>query len=165
MYNRMQYLDVPYFKQDTTYTCGPASLQMVFAYYGIRVSEEKLAQELGSASEDGTRNGALIDAVLRRGLHCYVNDDATLEELMSLLERELPTVVNYIEPSQEDGHYGVVIGVSEEHVVLHDPWNGEGLEFSHDAFLTRWKSRYADHHRWLMAVSTEALPLGKQYHP
>ena len=44
--SRMQtafYIDVPYFKQDTDYTCGPASLQMVLAYFGIRESEEALA--------------------------------------------------------------------------------------------------------------------------
>ena len=37
-------LNVPAYEQETSYWCGPASLQMVLAYYGIDVSQAKLAE-------------------------------------------------------------------------------------------------------------------------
>lgn len=89
----MRYLDVPYFKQDTLYTCGPTSLQMVFAYYGIRESEEGLATEVDSDADVGTQHREMVAAVTRRGLHAYVNDNATLDEVAYLVnDRETPSL-------------------------------------------------------------------------
>jgi hypothetical protein len=51
-------LDVPHYIQSDDSTCGPASLRMVFAYYGVNLSEEDIADacnhtyELGCKSED-----------------------------------------------------------------------------------------------------------------
>lgn len=35
-------LKIPYFKQNRDYTCGPACLRMVLAYYGIQQDEVTL---------------------------------------------------------------------------------------------------------------------------
>lgn len=162
----MHYLEVPYFKQDTGYTCGPASLQMVFGFYGIHESEGRLTEELKPDEDNGTDHQAMIDLVLERGFNCYVNDRSTLQEVEYLLKYRVPVVVQYIESSHDEDHYSVVIGLTDASIVLNDPWNGERLHISHKNFLDRWKSKkIGDTHQWLMAVTQEPLPLGKQYHP
>lgn len=162
----MQYLNVPYFKQDTIYTCGPTSLQMVLSFYGIRESESALAEELKSTAENGTYHKNMLEAVLRRGLYCYINDESNLEELRSLLGNGIPVIVRYLERERNEDHYGVVVGLSDEVVAINDPWAGERVHFSREEFIARWKcDLLGDCAQWLMAVAKEAFPLGRQYHP
>lgn len=162
----MQNLRVPYFKQDTDYTCGPASLQMVFAHYGIRESEKELTKELKTNPEHGTPHQEMIDGALRRGLHAYVNDHATLGEIQYFLGMGIPVIVHFIEIAAQEDHYSVVIGITDTHVVLNDPWNGEGLRLSHEVFLQRWTcGTEGNCSRWLMALSEGPFAIGRQYHP
>lgn len=163
----MRYLDVPYFKQDTLYTCGPTSLQMVFAHFGIKESEEKLAEEVESNADVGTQHREMIEAVTRRGLHAYVNDNALIDEISHLVnDHEVPVIVRYLETDKDEDHYAVVVGVSSDEIVLNDPWHGARVHFTHRAFEARWTcDALGTCDRWLLAVSREPLPLGRQYHP
>ena len=162
----MRYLDVPYFKQDFTYTCGPASLQMVFAYYGIQESEKNLIKELKPNDDIGTKHQALIDASLKRNLYSYVNEGAPLEEIGFLISQKFPVIVHYREISIGEGHYSVVVSIEEKEVVLNDPWNGEGIALTHTDFLERWECGPEGLcTRWLMAVSDKPFEVGHQYIP
>lgn len=163
----MRYLDVPYFKQDTLYTCGPTSLQMVFAYYGIVESESSLAHDLMSDPKEGTAHQHMIAAVQAHDLHAYVNNNATLSELEHLLTGlRVPSIVRYLETGMNEDHYAVVVGISSDEIALNDPWHGERIRFPLAEFEERWKCDIlGDCTHWLMAVSRETLPLGRQYHP
>ena len=159
-------LDVPYFKQDTDYTCGPTSLQMVLAYYGLKDSEAHLAKLLHTTNERGTWRVAMYELAVELGFHCYVNDDAPLAEIAYLLELKVPPIVRFLEKESNEDHYGVVVGVTDEHVLIHDPWNGPHRRFQKEDFMERWIcDEFGDCKQWLMAVSSEPLPLGKQFHP
>jgi len=139
---------------------------MVFAYYGIRESEGNLVKELKPNEKDGTSHEKMIDAVLKRGLHCYVNNDATLEEVDSLVSQDIPVIVHFLETSEQEDHYSVVVGISEKEIVLNDPWNGERLHLLRKKFEERWTcNTVGGCKQWLMAVAKEPLLLGKQYHP
>lgn len=162
----MAYLDVPYFKQDTGYTCGPASLQMVLAFHGVRESEEHLAKELESNMEDGTCHQNMIEAATSRGFHCYVNDNSSLEEISFLLSHDIPLIVHFLETSDREDHYSVVVGLSSKEVIINDPWNGERTHLTKRAFMDRWTCAHVGNCKeWLMAIMKEPLPLGRQYHP
>ena len=160
----MKYLDVPYFKQDTNYTCGPTALQMVLAYYDIRESEASLAEKLGTDSDNGTRRVKMRELAVSYGLHCYVNDNAPFEELSFFIATDVPVIIRFLETGKGEDHYGVVIGANEHSVVIHDPWHGERVHFDRADFLPRWTCDIiGDCHQWLMAVSKDPLPLGHQY--
>ena len=107
----------------------------------------------------------MIEVFRKRGLYCYVNKDGTLEQIKNFLEEGIPVVVNYIEPSAEDGHFAVVVNLTDSVIVLNDPWNGENFVLNREEFLNRWHSKYDDASRWYLAVSDKDFDLGKRYRP
>lgn len=158
-------LSVPYFRQDTNYSCGPATIQMICAFYGYRESERDLMR-LAKTTTTGTSHGNLISATLKFGLYVYLNTDTTLQEIKYFLDSGIPVVVNYTEPSTEDGHYAVAVGYSAKHLILHDPWNGPHFHLPWREFERRWYDHgvHKSHH-WLLAVSDKPFAVGRQYAP
>lgn len=158
-------LDVPYFKQDTVYSCGVASLQMAFDFFGVFESEEKLMQEAHTEPETGTAYKWMIDVATKKGFYCYVNNESSLEEIGYFLEQKLPVIVRFIEQSNEEDHYSIITGAKQGNIIMNDPWNGEDLHMPFEEFVDRWHSEDKTHIRWMMVLSKEKIPLGKQFLP
>lgn len=161
-------LNVPFYKQDKTYTCGPVALQMVFSLLGKFKSEAHLAKEAGTNKSDGTSHEGMINTALREKFHCYVNEGSSLDEVKFFINLGFPAIVDYTEPSGDDGHYAVAFGHEDGHIILNDPWNGKDFKLTDKEFISRW---YDHHHngnrceRWIMVISREGINLGKQYAP
>jgi ABC-type bacteriocin/lantibiotic exporter with double-glycine peptidase domain len=51
--------EVPYYKQEEWYTCGPACLRMLLKYFGTSASEEDVAKACGT-TELGTTPMKLV---------------------------------------------------------------------------------------------------------
>jgi predicted double-glycine peptidase len=158
-------IQVPFYKQDTDYTCGPASLQMVFSFFGSFKSEGELARNLLTNSDAGTTHQNMIDGAVRNGFFCYVNNSSVFSELKNFISKGLPVIVDFIEPTDEEPHYAVVTGVSNRKVILNDPANGKGFELNETDFLSRWHDGSTHSERWMMVISKEDLELGRQYRP
>jgi ABC-type bacteriocin/lantibiotic exporter with double-glycine peptidase domain len=158
-------LKVPYFKQDTDYTCGPATLQMVLAFYGIRISEEKLAKLLETNDDVGTRHNSMIDFSREEGFNVFVNTCSKVEEIRRFINEGKSVIVHFLEPDGNVGHYSVVVGIDDNSIFLNDPWNGENFEMNIPDFEKRWRDDDLDSEKWLMVLSCDDFNLGKQYHP
>jgi len=159
-------LEVPYFKQDTDYTCGPTSLQMVLAYYGLRDSELHLAKQLHTTNERGTYRVAMYELALELGFHCYISNESTIPEIDFMLDLKIPPIVRYLDRESNEDHYGVVVGSGEEYLIIHDPWSGPARRFNREHFKERWICDLIGNcDQWLMAISPEPLPIGRQLHP
>jgi len=156
-------IKLPFFKQDTEYSCGPAAMQMVFRFYGKVFSEQKLIEKLKTDEDIGTNHKAMVDFACSEGFYVYVNNESTLEEVASFVERNIPVIIHFIEPCDDDEHYSVIVGINKDHVTLHDPWNGKEFEIGKKEFEQRWHSK--DCKKWILVMSTEDLHLGKQYLP
>lgn len=164
----MHHLKIPYFKQDLPYSCGPACLQMVFAYYKKRMSEAELTRELRSNDDVGTTPGRMIAITRKHGFFCYVNNNASLAEIEYFLRLEKPVIVYFVEPTDEDDHYAVVSGMGKKKIFFNDSWNGKGFSLSVSEFERRWHGKKKYHtslRRWLLVVSPEEIPMGRQYKP
>lgn len=158
-------ISVPFFKQDTEYSCGAAVMQMVFRFYGKVFSEETLMRKLKTREDSGTNHQSMIDLARTEGLYVYVNNESSLDEVAYFIGRNIPIIVHFIEPDTDDGHYAVVIGIEHEKIVLNDPWNGEGFNMSIHDFEKRWHDEDGSHPRWIMVVSETDVQLGRQYLP
>ena len=146
-------LKVPYFKQDSINNCGPVALQMVFNFLGRFESEKALAKKVSVSERTGTSHMSMIKAVHGIGFYCRTFRNATIGELKGLIEDGFPVIVNYIEPSYNQGHYAVVIGFEQGMLLINDPWNGKNFRLSQKEFLIRWHNSTGTSRRWMMIVS------------
>jgi len=160
-------LKVPFYKQDSDYTCGPTSLQMVFQFLGKFKSEATLAKEAQTDAEDGTTHAGMIDAARKGGFYCYANNESSVEEIKSFLKNGLPAIVHFNEPSSDTGHYSVIVGAEKGNFILNDPWNGRNFKIDENDFLKRWYGAEHKniHKKWIMVLSKDDFNLGKQYLP
>lgn len=148
-------LRIPYYEQEEVYTCGPAALQMVFAYFDELRSQRRLTRLADTTPEHGTAQADMIRVAQEHGFYCLVRTHASLHDVRHYIRAGLPVIVNYIEPSENIGHFAVVTGFTRRHVILHDPWNGEGFRLSRHAFRRRWEDEHGRHLRWCMVIARE----------
>lgn len=162
---------VPFYKQDTIYTCGPASLQMVLSFLGDFKSEFALSRAAHTSKESGTKHSSMIDVARREGFFCYVNSHSTINEIKHFLGIGFPVILDYIEPLSNEGHYAVVTALirgrflRRERVYLNDPWHGANYQLSLNNLLPRWHDPLTKSHGWMMVLSKEDFNIGKQYLP
>lgn len=156
-------IKIPFFHQETGYTCGPASMKMVFDFFGLKISEKELKKKLKSNKEVGTNHEYLIKTAVKNGFYCYVHKNATINQIKDFLDEGLPVIVHYMEPSSDEEHYSVIVEIKGRKIIMNDPWNGKRFKLSEKDFTGRWhgKSRRG----WLMVLSKKNFDLGKQYNP
>ena len=99
--------------------CGPASLKMVMDYYGVSVSEARIAKAAGSTREKGTSPQGLIKAAKSFGFHVFLKENSTLNDLRYFVKRHIPVIVDWF--FEDDGHYSIVVDINKKNVIIMDP--------------------------------------------
>ena len=143
------YILVPFHYQDTYYYCGPASLEMVFDYYGEDINQSEIADvartigdPVDSTFTDELRRAAHFSNIstsgggeipdenitgytLRKlGYAAFEAQGMSLTQLKSCVDQDEPLILlMWYSDHHAFGHYRVVIGYNETHVFLHDPYN------------------------------------------
>jgi len=136
-------LEVPYFKQEKSTTCGPACIRMVLEYNGIRISEKEL-EDIFETSWLGNTCEELASGVEKLGLLSEVVENFTLESLKETLNRGIP-IIALLDPAvlygglQGFGHFVIIIGLEQNLIYYHDP--DMGIELAKDVqfFFTAWE--------------------------
>jgi predicted double-glycine peptidase len=139
---------LPLTQQSTDYTCGPASLQSVLAYYGEEWREDTLAREVKSDPEEGTNYREIVRFARSKGLTAEAREGMTIDDLTQAVKERRPVIVaiqawgdhqeKYTE-DWEDGHYCVVVGIDDGNVYLMDPSTiGNYTFIPIRQFLARW---------------------------
>ncbi|MEX1997442.1 MAG: C39 family peptidase [Candidatus Andersenbacteria bacterium] len=126
--------------------CGPASLKMVLAYYGIEKTEQELAQLAGTDSDLGTSAEGIKEAAESFGFTVEVKNNGTFEDIQTWLDKKAPVIVNwftrgridYPESDVPDGHLSVVVGLDDEYIYLQDPEIGKLRKIARDDFMKVW---------------------------
>jgi predicted double-glycine peptidase len=143
-------IPVPLISQASPWTCGPAALMAVLVYFGVfDDTESRLDAELGATPEDGTHVGDLVAAARRFGLAADARTGLELDDLKSELARGAVVIVALQAWASravldwrshwEDGHYVVVVGVSDDRVYFMDPSVRTGYAYLPRAdFVDRW---------------------------
>jgi predicted double-glycine peptidase len=144
-------IPLPPVRQATEYTCGPAALQSVLAYFGKAAQGEKaLARQARANHVWGTTERDLRRLALRQGLKVRMQYDLSLAELKRRVRSGLPVIVGlqawptnpkrFDPENSNDGHYAVVIGFDRSRVWFMDPAASLGRRgwLKTGDFLKRW---------------------------
>lgn len=126
--------------------CGPASLKMVLAYYGVEKDEEEVAQKCGRDPDLGTDAESLKKAAAEYGFKVEIQSNASFDDIQRWLDKKVPVIVNwftrgradYGDSEVPDGHYSVVVGLDDKHIYLQDPEIGKVRTLDRDDFMRVW---------------------------
>lgn len=127
--------------------CGPASLKMVLAFYGIEVEEGEIAGRMHASADLGVTAEDLARVAQEFGLEASIRNEASFDDIGHLLEHNAPPIVDWFtvgrhdypeEIAVPDGHYSVVVGLDENYIYLQDPEIGGMRKLTRDAFERVW---------------------------
>lgn len=142
-------LDVPKVKQLKNY-CGPASLSMVFAYYGLKLSQEEIAEEITEIwphyvkkpiMESGLHTTHLTGYAREKGFSARRYKQCSLDRLINYLKKEVPTIALIDDFTDRDiGHFIVVKGydLDKKLLYLNDPYDQRRTKASFKFFKKLW---------------------------
>lgn len=137
-------LEVPYFEQEKSTTCGPACVRMVMAYHGVEQPETEL-EEVCETSWLGNTCEELASGAQKLGFEVEVIENITLESLEDSVRSGTP-VIALLDPAllyggiQGFGHFVVIIGLEKGMVYFHDPDLEKDLSKDTRIFCNAWAS-------------------------
>jgi len=143
--------DVKPFKQQTRWSCGPASLRTVLYYqFGLDFTDRELAVVLGT-TENGTSDFEYGLKIL--GFDFKQSDHGNFNKLKkALAKHQLPIV--HVVMKDGIGHYMIVTGYDDMDVILSDPFTGTIVKYGIPFFLGVWKIEERESStRWFLVVT------------
>jgi predicted double-glycine peptidase len=145
-------LQLQHIAQPDDYTCGPASIAMVLQYMGQPVAYERITELCRAHPERGTENDHMVEAIEALGLVPTCITEGGIADLRNALNQDQPIIINYLNPRSGRGHFAVVIGLDDEHVILADPKNGHGFRLTQADLQSRWHNNDKTIFGWMMTV-------------
>ena len=126
--------------------CGPASLKMVLAYYGVDKTEAELAKLCGTDSGLGTDDISIKKVAESLGFNAEIHNNSAFEDIQKWLDKKVPVIVNWFTRGRidygiaevPDGHLSVVVGLDDKNIYLQDPEIGDMRKISRDDFMKVW---------------------------
>lgn len=126
--------------------CGPASLKMVFDYYGIEKSEAEIAKMCNVDENLGTDDKTIKRVAEELGFKVEIKNESSFKDIQNWLDKKVPVIVNwftrgrvdYEESEVADGHYSVVVGLDGEYIYLQDPEIGKLRKIDREDFMKVW---------------------------
>jgi ABC-type bacteriocin/lantibiotic exporter with double-glycine peptidase domain len=149
----ISYFNVGTHRQSTNYSCGPASLKIIFKSYGDSFSENELIHKTNTTKKDGMYIEECLEFCKEHGYTCFQKYNSNLKELLCLLQKGFPVLVSY--QAWGGCHYSIIYGFKKNRFLLSDPSKEGGYRtIRRDLFLKRWwhKDFGKKKHKWLMIV-------------
>jgi ABC-type bacteriocin/lantibiotic exporter with double-glycine peptidase domain len=138
-------LDLPYERQNVaTHMCGAAALCMVYRSLDLACSQDDIWPAVSACGPSGavrSRTYLLCADALRRGFAAVtLQVRQALGLLRAALEYEVRVIVLHRQSlNSRGGHYGVLVGMDEERLAIHDPWLGPKQWFDQAEWLKLWR--------------------------
>lgn len=169
----MELLPLPPFQETLNAgACAPATLKMLLMHFNLPGQEKadmELAPDLGHDPQLGVSNDMFVAALPKYGLKAEVIEQASFDDIGLYLNKKMPVVVDWFSPGRNDksdsdmgdGHYSIVIGLTDSHIYLQDPETGTTREIKRKDFYRVWFDFKHEHIttwddmviRWMAAIS------------
>jgi ABC-type bacteriocin/lantibiotic exporter with double-glycine peptidase domain len=131
---------VPFVKQESLF-CGPASIESVFAYYGLAIDQGTIAKEVYTEKLQGALITDMQNYARAQGFQTRL-DQGTMDTLKTLVKTGRPVLVLvdlgfwvFSKP-----HYLVVTGYNDRGFIVHTGYKASQL-FEYEEFETIWKKK------------------------
>src|SRR5262245_33031874 len=129
-------LDVPFLPQNDA-LCGGAAAAMVFRYWGEAHASVDAFASLVDRRAGGIADDVLVSDIRGRGWDTE-RFEGSMARLRDRLAHREPVVV-LLADRRALYHYVVVIGVTDDGVVVHDPSWGPSRRIREAEFVRRWE--------------------------
>lgn len=139
---------LPYYKQETPFTCALACLRMVLEPIGRKITEYELSKIIGFDIDVGFSASMIRQTCDILGIKCKINFENTVEKLKELVHKQIfpicmtsPAVI-YDMLDTEHKHFIVIKDITDKNIIINDPdqeFGEEGKEISIDKFLKAWR--------------------------
>ena len=142
-------LDVPYYAQ-APLQCGAAALAMVLRYWGHSTVVPADFADLVDESAGGISTADITVSAGREGWQAHAlraPAGEPLDVLASHVARGRP-VIALIDDDAPVLHYVVVVGLTDDHVLMHDPASAPYTEITTAEFEARWQRAS----NWMLVV-------------
>ncbi len=139
---------IPYYKQETNYTCGAACMRMILESMGITKSEKQIATLLKTNKVIGTWHKNISELAERYRFDYAIIREAKLVDLLFYRNTGWETIVCFTKAKIP--HYAVVKKINWHSIYLLDPYYGPKVRYT----LLNFKRKWHDHEgeRWFMAI-------------
>lgn len=147
-------MKVPFYKQETSWTCGAAAMRMALGALNIKKSENELVKILKTNKVRGTYIKSFKILASKLDLKYVEMTNASFKDIKSLLKKNHVIIINYYFPRDKLDHYAVVKSISKERIFLLDPWYGISHSYNLTYFKRIWKSdpRWEDIKCWIIGL-------------
>lgn len=120
---------LPDVRQETSYSCGASAFSSIAEMYGVGPQEESWYREaLGTDPEEGTSPESIRELADQLGLQSIAKQKMAVDELKLWLDRGVPVLIliqAWGNPGDyggdNDGHYVVAIGYTDDDLIVEDP--------------------------------------------
>jgi predicted double-glycine peptidase len=144
----------PFHKQETSYTCGAASLRMALEKSGISLSEKKVAKLLKTNKVRGswTKNFPFVAECF--SLNYIVCRNSSVEDLKQAQNKGYAIIVLYLYPPEKVDHYSIIRKFDKNYIYFWDPWFGPDHKYTNAYFRKIWSSdpKYEDQKKWFIGI-------------
>jgi ABC-type bacteriocin/lantibiotic exporter with double-glycine peptidase domain len=139
---------IPYYKQETNYTCGAACMRMVLESMKIKKSEKQIANLLKTNKVVGTWHKNIPELAEKYKLNYLILRDATWLDLVFYHQTGWRVIVCLTR--EKVPHYAVVKKINWHSIYFLDPYYGPKERM----FIHRFKKKWHDHEgkKWLVAI-------------
>jgi|SRR5262252_41774 len=143
-------MPVPLISQSHPWTCGGAALMATLVYFGVfDDAQSRLDAELGANAEAGTSVHQIVKVARRFGLQAEARTELTLDDVRRALAGGAVVIVAVQawssaqvkdwQANWEDGHYVVIVGLTDDRVYVMDPSVRTGYAYlPRGQFIERW---------------------------
>jgi len=139
-----------YHVYQTFNNCGPATLSMAMAWYGVKVSQEELASKMrpyqhpkGDNDDKTIFTYEFVNWANEYGLQAIGRVNGDIELLKKFISNGIPVVVKtWLKPNEDIGHFRFVTGYDDnkQMIIQDDSYDGPNKKIGYYDFLTMWQA-------------------------
>jgi ABC-type bacteriocin/lantibiotic exporter with double-glycine peptidase domain len=146
-------MKMPLYYQETSWTCGAASLRMTLETLGIRKSEKQVVKLLKTNKIRGSYHKNFPAVADYFKLNHITMRNAKINDLKKLIREGWIIIINHFDPKNKVDHYVVVTKVDNKDVYFNDPWykKDRNEKISYKRFNSIWHDIEKER-GWLFAI-------------